>query len=90
MRKFLSQLIFNAAAMAVFLPKVSFAYIDPGTGSYFIQILAAVIFGASFALRFTWRRISRFFKRIFGADSASGFNGAQKNEKRNSDGEKDK
>ena len=90
MLKIFQQLVFSSAVTVIFLPLVAFAYIDPGTGSFLIQILAAAIFGASFAFRFIWKRIFVFFKRIFGIKSASDVNGAQKNGKRNSGPEKNK
>lgn len=39
------------------------AYVDPGTGSYFLQILLAGILGGAFAVRIYWRRIRRFLTR---------------------------
>ena len=38
-------------------------YIDPGTGSYLLQILAAGLFGALFALKLFWHRIVGLFRR---------------------------
>lgn len=38
------------------------AYIDPGTGSYFIQILIAFLAGGVFALKLFWKKIVAFFK----------------------------
>ena len=39
------------------------AYIDPGTGSYFMQFLTAGLFGGLFALKTYWRSIKAFFIR---------------------------
>jgi hypothetical protein len=36
------------------------AYVDPGTGSYFLQILLAGLLGAAFAVRLYWRKIKSF------------------------------
>lgn len=33
------------------------AYIDPGSGSYFLQIIAASLFAAVFAIGTFWKRI---------------------------------
>jgi hypothetical protein len=33
------------------------AYIDPGTGSFFIQLLTGSVFGALFMLRRYWRQL---------------------------------
>lgn len=43
------------------------AYIDPGTGSYLLQILIAGLLGAAFALKLTWTRLKVFFSgSVFG------------------------
>lgn len=39
------------------------AYIDPGTGSYLIQLLLAGLLGIGVTMKFYWRRIVAFFKR---------------------------
>jgi hypothetical protein len=41
----------------------AWAYIDPSTGSYVLQILAAGFFGAMFGLKLFWTRIKGFFGR---------------------------
>jgi len=41
------------------------AYLDPGTGSYLLQILAAFIVGGLFAVKMFWRRIIAFLKSRF-------------------------
>jgi hypothetical protein len=49
---------------AAFLSPVSaLAYIDPGTGSYVIQLVIAAFVGAMFTLRIFWKKIIRFFKK---------------------------
>jgi hypothetical protein len=41
------------------------AYIDPGTGSYFIQILIASLLGLAFAIKAFWKNIIAFITQIF-------------------------
>ena len=41
----------------------AFAYIDPATGSYVIQILLAGLLGAIFAIKTYWGRIKLFFTK---------------------------
>jgi hypothetical protein len=43
----------------------AYAYLDPGTGSYFLQVLLAAILGALFTLRIFWIRIVSYVKNIF-------------------------
>ena len=47
----------------IFFPSIAYSYLDPGTGSYLIQILVAAIFGSLFALKMFWGRIKAFFQR---------------------------
>lgn len=39
------------------------AYLDPGSGSYLIQLLIAGALGAALAVRMSWDRIKGFFRR---------------------------
>lgn len=38
-----------------------FLYIDPGSGSYLIQIIIAAVLGAGFFIKNFWLRIKTFF-----------------------------
>ena len=39
------------------------AYLDPGTGSYILQVLVAVFIGGFYALKVYWGRIKAFFSK---------------------------
>jgi len=45
------------------------AYVDPGSGSYILQLLVAGLFGALFAVRVFWARIKGFLSRMTAATS---------------------
>jgi hypothetical protein len=47
------------------LPSVAHAYLDPGTGSYVLQLLIGGLLGGLFAVGMFWRRVVAFFKRLF-------------------------
>jgi hypothetical protein len=47
------------------LPSIAHAYLDPGTGSYVVQILIGTVLGGLFALGMLWRRVVASFKRFF-------------------------
>jgi hypothetical protein len=47
------------------LNKDIYGYIDPGSGSYIIQILIAAMVAVSFTVKIFWRKIKQFFKQIF-------------------------
>lgn len=44
-------------------PQILFAYLDPGTGSYLLQLGLAGILGASYAVKHFWARIKRVVRR---------------------------
>jgi len=46
--------------LAIFPPSAH-AYIDPGTGSYILQIVIAGIAAGAFAIKILWRRIRALF-----------------------------
>jgi hypothetical protein len=50
-------------------PKRIFAYIDPGTGSFIIQMLIAVFIGISFAVRGYWKKVKAFLSGVFKKNS---------------------
>ena len=37
------------------------AYLDPGSGSFLIQLLIAALLGAGIALRASWSKIKKYF-----------------------------
>lgn len=48
------------------------AYLDPGTGSYVLQLLLATLFGGLFALRQSWAGLKLWFSARFGDRSSAG------------------
>ena len=38
-----------------------FLYVDPGSGSYIIQVIVAAVLGAGFWIKTSWYRIKSFF-----------------------------
>ena len=53
-------------------PERAEAYIDPGTGSYVLQLLLAGILGALFALKVFWRTVSSSSRVCCSAEKFSG------------------
>jgi hypothetical protein len=45
------------------LPLCGYGYIDPGTGSYIIQLIIAAFIGISLSLRIFWKRIKALFSK---------------------------
>ncbi len=51
----------------------AFAYIDPASGSYFLQFLLAGLLAALFGLKIFWRNVKAFLHRVFSReDKATG------------------
>jgi hypothetical protein len=63
---------FVLAFLAAFLlmSRNASAYVDPGTGSYVLQMIVAGIAAAGFTLRLFWGRLKLLFKKS--ASKASG------------------
>lgn len=47
----------------MFFFKDAFAYLDPGTGSYLLQILIAALAGSFFAIKMKWQSIKMLFSK---------------------------
>ncbi len=58
-----TKLALAVAMLGLVLPRRSMAYLDPGTGSYMLQMLIALLVGGAFAVKVFWRRIIAFIKR---------------------------
>lgn len=56
--------LFITLAHFVFV-ECAYGYLDPGTGSYFFQILLAMLLGGLFAVRLLWKRIKAAFINLF-------------------------
>ena len=54
------------AVAIVLAPLPAFAYIDPGTGSFLFQAIAAALIGGLFVIRSTWDRLRKGLRRLFG------------------------
>ena len=50
------------ALLLAAIPHQAFAYIDPGAGSYMLQLLLAGAISTLFAVKVFWGRIKAFFR----------------------------
>lgn len=53
------------ALFYLIFPKEAYAYLDPGTCSYVLQIIIAVLIGAVLSIKIGWGKIRTFFANIF-------------------------
>jgi len=42
-----------------------YGYVDPGTGSYLVQVLIAAAAGAALGIKLFWKKITAFFHHLF-------------------------
>ena len=54
--------LFPILSLLLKLPAREAAYLDPGSGSFIIQLIIAGIVGAGFLLRGYWSKITSFFR----------------------------
>ncbi len=50
-------------------PRITYAYLDPGTGSYIIQIILAALVGVAFTIKIYWTKVKTFFVNLFSKKS---------------------
>ena len=50
-------------SIAVLVPRPAHAYIDPGSGSYVLQILVGGLVAVSFAVKTFWNSLRGLFRR---------------------------
>jgi len=46
-------------------PRDTYAYLDPGSGSYIMQIIIGFILGTLVGVKIFWKKIKEFFARFF-------------------------
>lgn len=57
------ELVFIFSFLFLILPPKVYAYLDPGSGSYLIQIIVASLAGVGYFVKSNWQAIKRFFSR---------------------------
>ena len=57
----LASLLTLSIIIAIFPTSQAYAYIDPSSGSYALQILLAGFLGAAFTLKLCFKRVKSFF-----------------------------
>ena len=57
-------LVLMVAAGLIVLSKPAYAYLDPGTGSYIIQVLIATLAGGTYLIFTSWSKIKTFLSEL--------------------------
>lgn len=47
------------------------AYLDPGSGSFILQLLLATLLGLLFLLKTYWQKVTTFIKKLFSRDKST-------------------
>ncbi len=50
-------------------PPKAYAYIDPGTGSYILQLILGAFLAGLFVVKLLWNKIKSFFKNLFSREA---------------------
>ncbi len=58
--RFFTKLIAVLALLCLMVPQKAYAYLDPGTGSYILQLLIGALVGGLFAVKIFWKNIKAF------------------------------
>lgn len=68
---YLNQILLMIFLILVIFPKEAYAYLDPGSGSYFFQILIATFLGAFLSFKLFWKKLYLYCKKIFSKNEES-------------------
>ncbi len=63
--KYLTNTLIIIFLSSLFFPQKAYAYLDPGSMSFIIQIILAIIAGGIFGAKLFWKNIKSFFKNVF-------------------------
>ena len=63
--KKISMIIVGLIIFFLTIPSIVYAYLDPGTGSYFLQLIAAAFLGGLFAIKLYWKKFKTSLKIFF-------------------------
>ena len=66
------QNILILTVILICFPQSGFCYIDPGTGSFVLQMIAAAFLGALVMIKIFWNKIKIFFLNLFGKKQNAG------------------
>lgn len=57
--------VFDLVTSLTFPLRKGHLYLDPGSGSFILQIIIAALFGTLFVIKAYWQRIINFFRNLF-------------------------
>jgi hypothetical protein len=66
------------AAVMISIPQITWAYLDPASVSYYLQIIAGGLVAFLMGFKFFWGSIKKFFGKVFGKKKVEGAETAEK------------
>jgi hypothetical protein len=57
--------MFAIGFYCVLYTQASYAYIDPGTGSMYLQLIASIFLGLLFTVKMYWSKVKTLPKKLF-------------------------
>ncbi len=64
MKQFVNLWVLSGLVLSLFPQEAQAAYLDPGSGSFLIQIIIAGLVGFSFFIKLFWKNIKLFFANL--------------------------
>jgi len=52
-------------SVALLFPQNAYAYLDPGTGSFMLQLIIGLLLGVLFSVKLFFNKIKAFLKSLF-------------------------
>ncbi len=65
LRRPVASIVIFTLSFLILAVQDTYAYIDPGTGSYLLQLMLAGFLGLAFTMKIYWQKIKIFFLRLF-------------------------
>lgn len=60
----LATVVFLFSLLYLVFPQRVYAYLDPGTGSYILQLVIAFLLGGSLVIRIYWKKIKTYLANL--------------------------
>ena len=61
----LATVVFLFSLLYLVFPQRVYAYLDPGTGSYILQLAIAALLGGSVMIKIYWKKIRTYLANLF-------------------------
>jgi hypothetical protein len=63
--KHLAGILIILSLLGLFCTQPAYAYLDPGSGSYFLQMIIAFLLTSLYVIKIYWHKIKNFLAKLF-------------------------